>query len=214
MGRAAKGAWEAERPPLALRRACASGERAFDDLGQLLALIQASIVEGRGFDRLLGELRSRALREHVATRAFLLARQLIEPHLQCPEAVRNESGMNAIDDLVRVQDLEDCLQIVIQSRLLAFERMKARAAKIVHERLKPADTSQRVEASFHRLAGNEPDAEAANKGFDRWFDRKVEQQQTARGDKRRGDEKDLDLWGEPVDQRQRQIDYQRIDYIG
>ena len=47
--------------------------------------------------------------------------------------------MNAIGDLVRVQDLEDRLQIVIQSRLLAFERMKPPAADIMHERLQPAD---------------------------------------------------------------------------
>src|SRR6202044_1243600 len=118
-------------------------------------------------------------------------------------AARNQSGMNAIGDLVRIQELEDRLQIVIQSRLLAFERMKAPAPEIVHERLKPADTSERLETSFHRLAGNEPNAEAANERFDRRFDGEIEQQQAARGDKRRGEQKDLHLRGEPVDQRPR-----------
>src|ERR1700727_1198833 len=195
-----------QRPPSALRRACASAsDRLFNDFGQLLALPQTPIAEGRGFDRQLGKLRPRPLRKHAATRAFLLAHDLIEPQLQPADVARDQPGLNAIGDLVRLQRLEDRLQIVIQSRLLAFERMKPRAADIVHERLKPADTSERVETSFHRLAGNEPNAEGANERFDRWFDGEVKQHEAARGDKRGSDEKDLDLWSEPVNQRKRQI---------
>ena len=128
-------------------------------------------------------------------RAFLFARQLIEPQLQGPDAARNQSGMNAIRDLIRLQGLKDRLQIVIQSRLLAFERMKPPAADIVHERLKPADTCQRVETSFHQLAGNQPNAEGAHERFDRGLDGEVEQEQAPRDDKRRGDEENLDLRG-------------------
>jgi hypothetical protein len=54
--------------------------------------------------------------------------------------------------------------------------VKSPAAEIVRERLKPPDTSQRVETSFHRLAGNEPNAEGAHERLDRWFDGEVEQE--------------------------------------
>src|SRR5258708_7315632 len=89
--------------------------------------------------------------------------------------------MTAMGNLVRLQGLKDRLQIAIQSRLLAFDRMKPPAAEIVHERLNPADTSQRVETSFHRLAGNEPNAKGAHERFDRWLDGEIEQKQAARG---------------------------------
>jgi hypothetical protein len=167
----------------------------FNDFGQLLALVRAPIAEGRGLDREFGEFRPRPLRKHAAMRAFLLTRQLIEPHLQRPDSARNQSGMNAMGNLVRLQGLKDRLQIAIQSRLLAFDRMKPPAAEIVHERLNPADTSQRVETSFHRLAGNEPNAKGAHERFDRWLDGEVEQDQAACDDKRRGDEENLDLRG-------------------
>src|SRR5580692_7644691 len=84
----------------------------------------------------------------------------------------------------------------------------------MHERPKPPDSGERVETTFHELAGNEPNAKAADERFDRWFDGEVEQQQAACGDKGRGDEEDLDLRGEPVDQRQRKIDHQGVDHIG
>ena len=98
---------EAKRPPLSLTSSLRlGGDRPLDDLGQLLALVQAPIAEGRGFDRQLGKLRPRPLRERAAARAFLLARQLIEPQLQRPDAARNQSGLSAIGELVRLQDLE------------------------------------------------------------------------------------------------------------
>ena len=129
----------------------------------------------------------------------MLARQLIEPQLQRSDAARDESSLSAVGDLVRLQRLENRLQIVTQSRLLTFERIEPPADHIMHERLKPAHTGQSVEAFLHLLAGNEPGAEAANEGLDRWLDGEVKQQQATRCDEWRGDEKDLNLRRKPVD---------------
>src|ERR1700722_5672048 len=82
------------------------------------------------------------------------------------------------------------------------------------ERLQPPESGERVETTLHALARNEPDTKAADERFDRWFDGEVEQQQAACGDKRRGDEEDLDLWGERIDQRESKIDDQSVDHIG
>src|SRR6185437_16617855 len=100
------------------------------------------------------------------------------------------------------QRLESRLEVLIPSCPPAFERMKPREAGFVHERLNLADAGQRVETSFHRLAGNEPGAETDHEGLDRRFDGEVEQKEAPRHDEWHGDKKDLDLRREPVDQRQ------------
>ena len=211
---ATKDAYEANRPPFALRRACAPGERTLNKFDKFFALVLAPGVEGCGFNREFGELRPRSLPEHGAARAFLLARQQIELDLQSPDMARNQPGLRAPSDLVPIEGFKDQPEIIVQFRLLAVERMKPPVADIVHERLKAADPGERVETPFHALPGDKPNAKGDDERFNRRFDRKIKQQQAAGSDKRRGDEEDLDLRSESVDQGEREIDHQSVDHIG
>ena len=68
-----------------------------------------------GFDRELRELGPRPLCKARAARVSCSRRQLVEPHLQGPNAVTNEFRIDAIRDLVPTRGPRRPPQIVIQS---------------------------------------------------------------------------------------------------
>src|SRR5271166_6725561 len=96
------------------------------------------------------------------------------------------------------------------SRSIADSRQRPRSCIFVYSRPNRASASIRF---FNRVslkialrsARGEPGGKADEKGFDRRPGGEIEQRQPSRRDEGHGDIEDLDLRGEPVDERERQI---------